>query len=156
MKAAHVYDKATGLFSGRQYRGKTPEASLALAEANLQPGEAVIVAQIGSLASRRVDVATGEIIPHKPSPPGPDFIWDEKIEQWLPDPAVMRAQRAAQEAQSAIDEREAGSLRAMRELLLSPDVKGLFKRPEDLANLQRLQGSEDAIAAARPRLAVKP
>jgi len=94
MKAS-FYDLTTGDFLQRHYDG--PEELLGV---NIHSGTAFIEGHHDHL-SKRVDIATGEVIDYQPPAPADDadktFSWDDTIKRWTPTPtlgAVKRAQGA--------------------------------------------------------------
>jgi hypothetical protein len=155
MKTWHFYDSATGLFTGRNvsYSADIPGIDEFVAS-KVPAGQVAIVASALDWESSRVDLLTGEVVAYQPPAPDDDHEWNAQRLRWVLKPAALDRLRAEAEAASTVQEEEAGAVRAMRELLLSPDVRALLTRPEDLANLDRLQAADDSIAGARPVLAV--
>jgi len=123
--------------------------------ANTPRGCAPIEGEFDHL-TQRVDVKTGSVSTFVPAQPDEDHEWVEPKQgrpgRWVLSQAAHARRAAAAEATKSVASEEQTTLRAMRELLLSPDVRALLKRPEDLANLQRLNAADAAIAAERSAL----
>jgi hypothetical protein len=91
--AFHFYDEATGIFSGRYFIGPAHEA-----EQERPAGHGVFV---GAVDPRRVrvDLATGQLVPHQPPAPSDDELqtwrWDAEAWRWVSEPTAAALARDA-------------------------------------------------------------
>lgn len=136
-----LFDKATGLFVGRQFSG-----SVADLPANVPPELGAIDGQHDH-RNRRVDLATGRVVDWTPPPPADTWdcrhAWDEDSRLWVPEPtpaAIERARQARIKAEMLTV--EAQQARPTRELVLDPQNRTA------LARLQALDRQLDALRAA--------
>lgn len=144
MKTWSFYRTGDGGFLDRTYSAKSDRDL----ERNTPPGTTAIEGAFDPV-SQRVHLATGEVVTETPRPPDADHEWHAEQRRFRLTPAAAERLAASQDAMAAITAQEASLGRATRELLLSPAVRSLFVRPEDLANLQRLQAGEEEIVKAR-------
>lgn len=138
MKHWSFYRADTGELTGDRY--SAPDES-GLSQ-NTPPGCVAVEGRHDHI-SRRVDVATGQVISYQPPQPSPDHEWTG--ERWRLNPAAQDRARQRRAAQASIDALEAQQPRAARELLLKVaaalNVDG-----------KRLQALDDQIANHRKRL----
>jgi hypothetical protein len=136
-RAISIYSKETGLFTGRTVSGTgyTDE----LLASHLADGEASIDGHHDHL-SRRVDLATGEVVDYQPPQPSSDHEWHAGARRWqLTQTASERlAKRRAALAQIAA--LELSQARPLRELLRDPTNADARKR---------LDAIEEQIVALR-------
>lgn len=95
--------------------------------------------------SRRVDLATRQLVDWQPPQPSADHEWNAEARRWQKRADVVAAESAAIQAQAAIDVAELGSLRAIREALLET-------LPQNSPARTRLEEFDEAIAAERAKL----
>jgi hypothetical protein len=136
MKTVSFYDLTTGLFAGRTF-ASTDEDQI---EQHTPDGHGHVEGVHDHL-SRRVDLATGEVVDHQPEQPSADFEWDAQAKRWKLSAAVLASQQARSSAMTEIARLEAACIRPLRELALG--IAGAH---------DRLAGLEAAIATERARL----
>jgi len=144
----HLYSKETGYFTGTSSSG--PPGTCPDSKEGFAWFEG-----LADVQSQRLDLTDPEnptLVDWQPPSPGPDYAWDEKARRHVLTPLALQRMRDEADARGAISRAEDPTLRALRELLLSPTVRALFTAPADLDNLQRLQDADTAIAAARGAL----
>lgn len=95
MSTWHFYEKTTGLLSGREYSGYGD-----LLDLNTPEGMAAIEGRYDHL-SKRVDLATGEVVDYQPPAP-PDnefetFEWNVEVKRWISKPTTAAFARDARE-----------------------------------------------------------
>jgi hypothetical protein len=134
MKTVSFYHAATGLFHPASLT-VSDETVIAL---NTPPDHAVMEGAHDHL-SRRVDVATGEVVDYQPPTPSADHAWDANLKRWVLDPVAQERAARRQGLQGMIQHLERNvQPRALRELALGQD-----------GARERVQKLEDEIAALR-------
>jgi hypothetical protein len=120
-----IYDAATGAFTGQEVIANNDHTL----RINTPEGCAAIEGQHDHL-SKRVDLATGEVVNWQPpAPPDTDletFEWDAttrpKRPRWVSKPTAKAIKQAKQaRVQERMDRLEAKQARPLRELLLDPN-----------------------------------
>lgn len=129
MKIYSFYDPATGLFTGRRISG-----SRSLLARNTKEGLAIAEGTHDAL-SRRIDLATGEVVDYQPPRPSDDHEWVGR--RWRLKPDAAQRQASAMAAQREIDRLEASQARAIREAVLSGDTSRLQSIESDIAALRQ-------------------
>jgi hypothetical protein len=135
MKSLRFYDQATGLFAARTMLASDDVDVVA----NTPPGLIAIEGEFDHL-SQRVDVETGKVVDYQPPQPSPDHEWNADAKRWQLTAPAQAAIEAAMQAKATIAVEEAGSIRALRELILDPT---------NTAARAKLQAADTAIAAVR-------
>lgn len=125
------YDPATGELTGRTFSG--PESLL---EVNTPNGHAAVEGCHDRLA-RRVDLATGDVVPWQPPQPTADHEWHAELERWVLNAAAVKRLGTL----DRIVELERSQHRAMREAVLGSATAR-----------DRLLEIDQAIAALRSQL----
>jgi hypothetical protein len=120
----------TGLFNGRTLT-VTNDDAIAL---NTPPDHIAVEGRHDHL-SKRVDIATGQVIDYEPPAPSEDHEWNTETKRWQLSAAVEAKAQARAAAAARIAELEASQHSVVRDLLLG----GLAARP-------RLQAIADEIA----------
>jgi hypothetical protein len=115
MKTWSFYDPATGIFTGRSFSG--PERALAR---NTPAGAAVYPGYV-DLATKRLDLATGELVAHR----------------------LPQVDRTAERATMHIQHLERKSLRRMRELLLEIVDDPQLKQINDQISARRAEMQQE-------------
>ncbi len=134
-----VYDKASGLFVGRQFSVQVGGQHTL----NVREGEAAIEGQHDHL-SRRVDLAQDPpvVIDHQPPQPSADHEWHAETRRWrLSSEAQARAD-ARITARARIAHLETAQLRPLRELALD------FGNKEARLRLQEIEAEIAALRAS--------
>lgn len=126
MKIWSFYDPATGLFAGLEYVG-TPDTL----ELNTPDGHAHVEGRHDHL-SRRVDLATGEVVDHQPPQPSADHEWDGDRKRWrLTEEATERARLRAR-GLVRMDEIDRQTVQALRELRIDSTNTAAAARLQEL------------------------
>lgn len=143
-KLLSIYDPATGRFLGKVFSGS---ADVLTAKCALR-GVLGVEGRHDHL-SKRVDLATGEVVDWiPPAPPDTDletFEWDALSEpehpRWISKPTAKAAKQAKQAlVQERMDKLEAKQARPLRELLLDPnDAQARTKLADLEAQLAELR-----------------
>jgi len=120
MRTLHLYDVATGIFSGQSFSTNDIAGFEEGLRLNTPPGHATIEGDIDHL-SQAVDLKTGEIIDYRPPAPDSDHEWNSTTRRWQLKPEVQELQQKRAAALAEISALEAQQPRAIRELLLDPD-----------------------------------
>jgi hypothetical protein len=101
----HLYDAATGLFSGQSFHSndEEPGRAAAFAKANTPAGHAVYEGTVADHQSQRVHLETGELVDHQPPQPSADHAWCGDSKRWHLSPAAQAriGSRAASAARIA-------------------------------------------------------
>ena len=144
-----IYNVSTGAFTGQEVVANN-EHSLRI---NTPDGCAAIEGQHDHL-SKRVDLATGEVVDWiPPAPPDTDletFEWDNapKRPRWVSKPTAKAIKQGKQaRVQERMDRLEAKQARPLRELLLDPN---------DAQARAKLAALEAQLAALRNEFANPP
>jgi hypothetical protein len=110
MKFHSFAHKETGLFSGRTFGTDDP----AQLEQNV-PADHVAIEGTHDHLSRKLDIATGEVIDYRPPQPSIDHLWDATTRRWqLSAIASGRLARSAA-ARQRIEDLERSQHRLVRE-----------------------------------------
>jgi len=144
MKVWSFCDSQSGMLSRRTFSG--PDDSIA---ANTPPGLQAIEGEHDHL-SRRVDLATGEVIDWQPPAPSTDHEWNATSRRWeLSADAIERAEKL-QRAQARINHLELAQLRPLRELVRDPQNAAALARMDEIeAEIAGLRADLTAPAAQR-------
>lgn len=145
MRTWSFYDPATGRFTGRTFTG--PPSALAVNARGL----AAIAGEYDRESQR---VENGIVVDYQPPAPSPEHEWDSVSKRWRLPLAQRQAIVADHRARAAIAGAEAGTLRALREALLSPAIAALMEREAPQA-LATLRAADSSIAASRGALLKK-
>lgn len=137
-RAVSVYSKDTGLFVGRTLTGTS--LSDELLAMNLGDSEAHIEGHHDHL-SRKVDLATGEVVDHQPPTPSTDHEWNDATKRWQLQAAAQAKHDDRQSALAQIAAIEARQPRAIREAILGYDGAAA-----------RLRDIDDQVIALRSKL----
>jgi hypothetical protein len=138
MRRYSFYHQVTGLFSGTTFATDLPTRENL--ERHTPGGHRPIEGEHDHL-SKRVNVATGEVIEYQPPQPSPDHAWDATAKRWSVPPEVTARARARLAAVSEIARLEAAAARPLRELALG-----------DATAAERLREIDTQIAALRSTL----
>ncbi len=143
MRIVSFYDTATGLLTGRTYGTDIGDDAAHLASVKLHTpeGSAFVDGAHDSL-SKRVDLATGDVVEWQPPQPSPDYEWNADTKRWQLTAAMAARVAAHAAALASIEQLERSQARAIREHLLG-----------DPAALARIKSIDDQIATARRALA---
>lgn len=114
MRVWSFYDPQTGLLSGATFGGNAE-----MLAANTPEGLAALEGEHNHRA-KRMDIATGEVVDYTPPPPSPEQV----------------AATARAETISRILALEASQLRALREAVLSGDVRRLEAIEQEIQKLR--------------------
>jgi hypothetical protein len=134
MKTVNFYHKETGVLNGTHLLA-SDDGAVALNT----PTDHIAIDGHHDHSSRRVDVATGELIDYQPPSPGVDYEWNADTKRWQLSAAVEAWQAARSTALAAITVLEGQGIRAMRELAL-----GQVGAADRLAALDALIGAQRA------------
>lgn len=137
MKIVSFYNKETGLLHDKALMAGS-ERDI---EINTPAGHVAVDGHHDAL-SKRVNVATGEIIDYQPPQPSPDHEWNGTTQRWQLSAIALDRTNRRTAAAARIRDLEAASVPAMRELLLSGGV----------AARQKLQAIEDEIVGIQASL----
>ena len=138
-RAVSIYDKATGLFTGRTVGGVG--FSDELLDAHLGDGEGWVDGKHDHL-SRKVDVATGQIVDHRPPQPSTEHEWNGDAKRWRLSAAAQTKTdsiAAAKARYAALIEAQHDDVR--RALLGDQEAIARLKTIE--AEVQTLRGSNE-------------
>ncbi len=136
MKTYSFADARTGVFSGHRFSTSEIE------HISVQTPEGVMrVAGAHDHLTKRVDIATGEIIDYQPPQPALDHEWSDTTKRWRLSAATQEKIDAARSARTKIAELEAQQPRALRELVLG-----------DASAIHRLKDIDDQIIELRTQL----
>lgn len=150
----HLYDTATGLFTGVTLRG--PAHLIAV---NTPSGTAVFTADAIDHLAQKIDLQTGQVVDYQPPAPSDDvnntWAWDAPTKRWMSAPtlAALKTVRIA-EVQAAIEAQEQLQDRPQRELMSAfhlalPAPPVALNRMLTIDNeITRLRGLRAACAAA--------
>lgn len=138
----HAYSLETGLFTGRCIDGDADAL-----KANLPPGCAWIDGVIDA-RSQRVDLATEQLVDYVPPAPEPaaEYAWNTEVRRWLLLPEVLERNRRRAAALDRIEQLEAGSIRALREIRVA-EVRGGRAPNEAWAKLEAVEAEIAALRA---------
>ena len=126
------YDPATGLFSGKKFRGIRPSD----VEANTPEGLIAIEGEYDHRCQRILP--DGQVVDWKPPKPDDDHEWNGT--RWILTVAVAAVRKKRRDTQAEIENLERSQLRSMREVILDST--------DDIAK-DRLSGIERQIAILR-------
>jgi hypothetical protein len=129
------YDKTTGMFSGVRYHGLEDHI-----EVNTPNGHAAAIGAHDHL-SKRVDLATGELVDYQPPAPSADHEWNADTKRWQLTAAAAEKESKRAFALNRIDHLENSQARALRELALGSTEAAA-----------RLKAIDDEIASLRSHL----
>jgi hypothetical protein len=137
----HVYDKATGLFTGNAVHTDNRQVDIQkLIEANFGEGFAG-APNVADPLAQRVDVSTGQVVDFQPPSPGSDHEWNPSLKRWVLTAAANKARDDARvrEMRMATLNQEQHTL--IREVLLNPTNavarEALTNLHAELATLER-------------------
>jgi hypothetical protein len=107
-----LYDPSTGILTGQTVSG-----SPAIVALNIPKGAAAIEGEHDHL-SKRVDLATRQVVDWQPPQPSPDHEWNAETRRWQPTAAAITRQEGRQAALARIAALEAGTIRTLRDAAL--------------------------------------
>jgi hypothetical protein len=113
MKGYSFYHRETGAIHNKKFSTD----AVSLLALNTPPGHIAIDGHHDHL-SKRVDVATGEIIEYQPPAPSADHEWNAETKRWQPTAAAADLASKRTSAAARIRSLEASQNRAVREHLL--------------------------------------
>lgn len=135
MKTWHLYDKHTGLFTGRAFQGL--ENAL---KGNVPEGFGAR-SDVDDWQSQKVDFASGEIIDHQPQAPDSFHEWNAETKRWQ-----LTAEREQQIAEDAAARRQLEELdrKAVRAIIedrlgMKPSVSDKDAGAMTIAEIQAAQ-----------------
>jgi hypothetical protein len=137
MNTWSVFDKVTGEFIGQTFSTDQQDYQ---APTDFPDGHGVIEGLHDHL-SKRVDVATGEVVDYQPPQPSADFEWNAEMKRWQLTAAAAAKIDGNASARARIAVLENAQHRAVREAMLDP-----------LGGIARLKAINDEIASLRPQL----
>ncbi len=110
----HVYDSASGLFTGVSLHTNvtSPEDLAAFIAENTPSGQGAYVGYVDPLA-QKIDVETGLLIEFRPPAPSPKHEWNATTKRWQRPVGLRRSAALAR-----IAELETGQHRTVRETLI--------------------------------------
>jgi hypothetical protein len=126
MKTYSFYHKETGVIAGMSFSSTADDAAL-----NTPPEHIAIEGRHDHL-SKRVDIATSEVVDYLPPQPSSDHEWDAETKRWQLNAAVTTKAQARAAALAAIATLETMTARCMREALLG--------QPEGLDRVAAIDG----------------
>ena len=133
MKTVSFHHKETGIFSSAVLTS-TDDSAIAINT----PRDHVAIEGAYDPLSKRVDVATGEVVDYQPPLPSADHEWNATTKRWQLTAAVTAKREARRSALASIAALEASGVRAVRELALG-----------QAGALDRLKALDIEIAALR-------
>ncbi len=133
----HVYDSATGMFTGVSLHTnvKTPEALAAFITQNTPAGQSAYVGYVDPLA-QKMDVASGRLVDYQPPPPSATHEWNTTSKRWQRPVGLKRSAALAR-----IAALEVGQHRAVRETVIAL-CHAMDAIKEALSPLQAMQVRE--------------
>jgi sugar phosphate isomerase/epimerase len=134
MSEHSFYHKETGVLHPKKFTTDDPTQ---LAN-NIPPDHAAIDGHHDHL-SKRVDLATKEVVEWMPIPPSTGHVWNPETLRWQLTAAALEKIAASAKARNRIAELEASQHRLVREHIIG--------KPDALAKLQAI---DDEIFALRP------
>jgi hypothetical protein len=144
MRKVYLYDKKTGLFSGRSFEYSGPDFDDAVT-ANTPQGDAWIEGDFDP-ATKRVDLGTGRIMEYQPPQPDEDYELSTDTGRWVKRADVARWERDRMNAFSRLELLDRKRSRALADHALRPDER----TGEDLKlPHERLQEIEDEAEILR-------
>lgn len=145
MKRYGFYHRETGLLANVVFSTDDENAMLA----NNTPADHIAIEGHHDSLSKRVDIATGQVIDYQPPAPSADHEWNAETKRWQLNAAVTAKAQARAAALAAIAILEGQSMRPMRELALGIGILGARSRlaaiNSQIASLRKSLSDEPAV-----------
>lgn len=97
--------------------------------------------------SKRVDVATKQVIDYQPPRESIEHIWDDNKKRWVLSPEALERDRVLTNARKRVKELDSASIRLLRDAVLQ-----LMLGQDTTQSYRRLAGIEDELNTLRPLL----
>lgn len=138
MKRWSFYSQITGELTGRTFAASNPAAL----ERNT-PAHCGAVEGEHDHLSRRVDLASGQVVDFQPPSPGPDHEWNEGSRRWVKRADVLARESENVQIMHEIEQLERAADRPLREIALDGN---------NATALTRLRAIDERIALLRAKL----